>query len=1146
MITQKTTIFFVLCILNFPGFSSSSYQAGQDNNGINIDSVRSGLDIRGWNNSFLETYRNYLINTDRKLNNELNRLNELPGDFQKKYLKSVILKREGKYKEMYVLLLSLLNQNPDFLPFYDDLFFAAVASGNKGELKSSGTDILKPYYNKYLRALSQYNEGSYSDALILLKEMLTETPADKYLLYQISYTYRNLGNYTEGLKFINAAISSDKNDKFFLAEAYLTKGTLYYLSGKYQVTEEYYKKAYTLSKGTNNKLSLTRSLIDMGVIEDQTGSIERARKYYSEAISISEKYNFKELNALAYSEQGVSYTFTSELLKAKKSYLASYTIYEKLGNNLRLSLLSDNIAKLYLSQFNYTEAKELYEDGLRFAGENKRAQALNLTGLADVYANLANYARALEYYNKAKEITAQLKEINLETEINNGLGSLYFNLNNFNRALENFGKTQELSMKSGDPYSLADSYHNLGLTYFRIDILYMAESNLEKAIEISSKYNNPYTQAVALIDLAYLYSKSSQIGKAFKLIEEAKNISQKYNFTYLREAASVLEGKIYEDKKDLLRAENIYKHSIEETKALQEPNLTIELHFLLAGIHEKNNKYSLAENEYQKATEKIEKISRSLYSKDQVQISYFSAKSEVYEAYADLLAKEKKYQEAFLVTDRSRSRNTIQNLFNLKIESYENNRNSLDKLYDFEWIINSGLYSVAETDSVNKMYKDLRNKITGRYPELTEIFADENNYTVKDIQRSLNSEEYLISYTFSGNKLMAYLIGKNEFRHFFLDISRDVLKSDLAEISPYFSGKNNKIFFNHDLFSFNSEKSNLLFKKILEPVLAEIPHNSKIILSPCPELVSTPFEFFVTNFDSSESPYNYNGSNFLVNDYQVSYTPSVRLYVTEKENHLGNNNKVLIVGNPTIKSQARGYSERRGILEEGQGLPRGFALLPLKYSEDEVNEIGNMIGADKILVENDATETGFKMNANYSKIIHLSTHSFLINNQPVIFLSNYYDPANDGLLEASEIIKMKLNSDLVVLSSCNSGLGKLDQSEGIIGMTKAFYEAGVKSVIVSLWPVNDKYTSKLMGLFYENLTNGMNKSEALRNAKITFIKKYSANPYYWSAFVLSGNTSHISLDKKKSLYPYLIVLSGIVLIAVVIVYNRNKKQMLRP
>jgi CHAT domain-containing protein len=251
----------------------------------------------------------------------------------------------------------------------------------------------------------------------------------------------------------------------------------------------------------------------------------------------------------------------------------------------------------------------------------------------------------------------------------------------------------------------------------------------------------------------------------------------------------------------------------------------------------------------------------------------------------------------------------------------------------------------------------------------------------------------------------------------------------------------------------------------------------------------------------------------------------------EGENHFPNNNKSLIVGDPFIDTHLNRFAERRGLLEDNPGTQRSIALLPLKYSKEEVSEIGNILNADKILTDKDATESNFKRNAEFRSIIHLSTHSFLFNKQPVIFFSNVSDPDNDGFLEASEIVQLKLNSDLVVLSSCNSGLGRIDESEGIIGMSKAFFEAGAKSIIVSLWEVNDKYTSRLMTLFYMKLSDGLDKSEALRQAKIEFIKEYSPNPYYWGAFVLSGDISIIPIEHH---FNYYLLYAGLIILALII------------
>ena len=115
-----------------------------------------------------------------------------------------------------------------------------------------------------------------------------------------------------------------------------------------------------------------------------------------------------------------------------------FLLYEKLKNNERLSYLSSNIGSLYLQIANYKSALDYYSKGLKFAGENKLGQILNLTGLADVYSNESNYSKALQYYKHAKEIADSVKDVSSALKIDQGIGALYYNINRPFNALGNF------------------------------------------------------------------------------------------------------------------------------------------------------------------------------------------------------------------------------------------------------------------------------------------------------------------------------------------------------------------------------------------------------------------------------------------------------------------------------------------------------------------------------------------------------------------------------------------------------------------------------------------------------------------------------------------------------------------------------------
>jgi CHAT domain-containing protein len=118
------------------------------------------------------------------------------------------------------------------------------------------------------------------------------------------------------------------------------------------------------------------------------------------------------------------------------------------------------------------------------------------------------------------------------------------------------------------------------------------------------------------------------------------------------------------------------------------------------------------------------------------------------------------------------------------------------------------------------------------------------------------------------------------------------------------------------------------------------------------------------------------------------------------------------------------------------------------------------------------------------------------------------DPKEDGFLHTYEVFNLKLNADLVTLSACETGLGKLSRGEGLIGLTRGFIYAGAPSVLVSLWSV-DESTAALMKIFYQNLKSGMSKAEALRRAKLKLIDTQEngfsfAHPFLWAPFVLVG------------------------------------------
>jgi CHAT domain-containing protein len=194
-------------------------------------------------------------------------------------------------------------------------------------------------------------------------------------------------------------------------------------------------------------------------------------------------------------------------------------------------------------------------------------------------------------------------------------------------------------------------------------------------------------------------------------------------------------------------------------------------------------------------------------------------------------------------------------------------------------------------------------------------------------------------------------------------------------------------------------------------------------------------------------------------------------------------------------------------------LERGFDLTNLPYTRTEVSNIRSLfpVARRQIYLGSEAREEKVKAEKlDDYRYVHFAAHGYIDEQHPRrsgIVLSLNGNEKEDGFLQMHEIMRLKLNADLVTLSACRTGVGTLFRGEGVLGLSRAFFYAGAASVVVSLWNVNDAATAELMKSFYQNLGRGMPKDEALRQAKLALLKSPQRtwhHPYYWAPFVLVG------------------------------------------
>lgn len=1044
------------------------------------------------------------------------KISDLTSKFEREYLQSLIKKREENFTSQYNLLVWQLNYVPELYRYYDELVFSAQANGKLNELKEQSSRLkTKNAFRIYISALIENALGNYESTLKILSEINKPTKEIRFLKAQ---SLRGLGNYEQAFSELNEAEKLSASDKGYLAKIYNSKGSLLFLSGQVKKADDLYKKALQTARSAGVREEESKALINLGIIADENGDVQSARRIIQQALVIINRIQNPDLRAFAYSELGVSYSLTSEIIEAKDHYEKSYNLYSKLNNKERLSYLSSNIAAIYGQLSNYKAALKHYEEGLDFAGDNKRGQILNFIGIGDVYANLANYSRALEYYEKAKEISAEIKDVNSSVDVDVSIGTLLYNIGRPHQAIDIFNKAAEIFDYQTNPYTAADLYFKTGLAYTDIDSLQMGLNYYQKGLVLAQSSGDIYNEILITTELAHNLYLANDFKKAEDLLNKIKIKSRQYGLTQLGNVQDLYLAKIFISKNENLKAAPLLKKVFNTSTSISDYNTQIEAGYLLAQLSEIQNNSEEADVFYKQTIKLIDELSKPLFGNSEIQIFRFVSLSEVYIAYVEFLYKLGKEEDAFHVVEQSRSRNTLQNLNNIKINSAINDESILNKLYDLDWMIKSGLYSGVQLSKIKTEYDQIKNKIISADPSLNKYINNLFGFPNPNLPGKLSEKENFITINLGKESAQIFHLRKNQLTSKRIGLSREEIKSMLGEIAPIYSDntEGRDVYYNQDLFSFNAQVSYQLYKKLFEPVLSEISVGELIIFCLPSELAFLPAEFLVTEYDDKGSPYYYQDKKFLIDDYPVLYAPSLSVYLHQKEKELTQNKTVLLIGDPQFDNKDFALSYRGSLLGEDSFNSRSLLLFPLRYSKDEINNVNKLIENGYILISNNATEANFKSNAEESKIIHLSTHSFLHKEQPLILFSQNDESDEDGYLESAEILDLQLNSELVVLSSCKSGLGRIDRAEGILGMQKSFFEAGAKSIIVSLWDVNDKYTSYFMESFYKFLSEGNDKAVSLQKAKIYFKEHYSANPYYWSAFILAGDPSSIELQKASS------------------------------
>jgi CHAT domain-containing protein len=536
--------------------------------------------------------------------------------------------------------------------------------------------------------------------------------------------------------------------------------------------------------------------------------------------------------------------------------------------------------------------------------------------------------------------------------------------------------------------------------------------------------------------------------------------------------------KIYLAQDNVKEAEDIVldlqKNLSKDWPEFLSSNLTWELDYLNGQIHELKKNNTEAERYYRMAIDKVERF-RIRMDNSRNRILFDSSRNSLYASMIQTLVDQNKISEAFDYAERSRARAFLDMIGDATIQAKIPDDNKIlvkrsevirnANEFSEKTMANSQTSGQEKLRAINILENDLQaveSQIGEQYPEFGSVVCVKVQ-PLERIQQSLDAKQEILAYYTADDNLSIWVVSTDDIKYKSIPCTREKIEKLVQS-------------YRQELFSSNqiqtSNTASELYEILIKPIENYIRSSSHLCIVPHGILHQLPYQTLT------------DGKEYLISKKSISYAPSGNiLSICRKKPRPGESN-ILAFGNPDLGDQK-------------------YAL---PFAKNEVLEIKNVNDQTVVFLEEKASKMAFEANAGNYSIIHMATHGI-------------YDPINPmrsglmlagtepgiSMLTTEEIFNLQLNAKLVTLSACESALGKVTRGDEIIGISRAFLYAGTPSVISTLWQVDDRATAELMIRFYTHMKN-QNKARALQAAQLELMKKYP-NPYFWGAFILTGDWS---------------------------------------
>jgi CHAT domain-containing protein/Tfp pilus assembly protein PilF len=938
-------------------------------------------------------------------------------------------------------------------------------------------------------------------------------------------------------------------DEFYLAGKYDEAIRYYVLSG-----EGYLEESDSL-EWARTRLKQIDALINKGDIQL---ALESGQKLAQEKPSNAPLLMQARINYMI----GWAYRHLEEYEKSKEYYLKGIEFVNASGDSLWSAYLNNNISYVYLytdnfekALFHLTKAKELYE-----AVGSARQLSFVLNDMYNTLSDLGLHKQAEKYIRESLKIRKELNNPNLLDIAYHNMASSYKRLGQTDSAIINYQKSLQLSRMLENPYDITQTLFNIGDLYMESGEDETALLYFNEALEFNRQTNRPVSIAENLRVIAQIAAEREDYttaetfyGDALSLLEEAQvpgklagvyfnmakmeirrgdfskaeeHLENGFEVAKQSEQTSVLahghrlKGEIYAERGDFEQSLAEYKnyHKLNTTEGVAPLSIWPAIHLARAYNRVDSDSAFVLANQ---AFENIDAIRNN--------VSGFTFKAGFFSEYAGFYAEvaswyvEKRgdHRKAFELVEGAKARVLMDELAEAESKLFEQlDESTLIRKQQMQKQIDK-LYSQIRESSDNGEIEELRNELKNvefRYQTFLNSLRSEvpgletldypEPMTATQAKALLDTETAILAYAFANDKLIRFFVTQDDI---------------VADITDSIGGEPAKIFLTEEIRKFRSfiisesgEEEFSGLSDILIPDEEDLRRKGikNLIIVPGGSISFVPFEALKR------------AQQYLIQSYNIKYLPSVSIYPFIQSPHRSTEHELLALAGSGFEGASDGVTESSS--------QSAYASLPSTLLE--VDSIAVNFSSTRLLKNEEVTEATLKsFDLGQFRFIHFATHAQIdeINpSQSGLVLSRKMEVESlfgeDGHLNSTEIAGLRLNADLVTLSACETGMGKIITGEGLLGLQRSFLTAGSSSVMVSLWNIFDRSTSIFMARFYRSMlqhkaedyglwSQGLDaiglyehplfdyKAKALRDAKLAMIDHpYYNKPVHWAPFILIG------------------------------------------